>query len=59
MDKTADELMKAAGESLVVCGSNSIADQAMVCAINQMLGNVGKTVDIESYSYQRRVTKVK
>ena len=54
IDKTADELIKAAGESLVVCGSNSIADQAMVCAINQMLGNVGKTVDIENYSYQRQ-----
>ncbi len=54
IDKTADELLKTPGECLVVCGSNNIADQAMVCAINQMLGNVGKTVDIEKYSYQRQ-----
>lgn len=54
IDKTADELLKAAGESLVVCGSNNIADQAMVIAINEMLGNVGKSVNIENYSYQRQ-----
>ncbi|HJW29832.1 MAG TPA: molybdopterin-dependent oxidoreductase, partial [Saprospiraceae bacterium] len=54
IDKTADEMLKAPGQSLLVSGSNNIADQAMVCAINQMLGNVGTTLDVENYSYQRQ-----
>ncbi|MEO6131199.1 MAG: 4Fe-4S dicluster domain-containing protein, partial [Saprospiraceae bacterium] len=54
IDKTADELMKSPGESLVICGTNSIADQALVCAINHMLGNEGSTVNLEQYSYQRQ-----
>ena len=54
IDKTADEMLKAPGESLLVCGTNSIAEQALVCAINHLLGNTGKTVDIEQYSYQRQ-----
>ena len=53
-DKTADELLKATGESLLVCGSNSIADQGLVCAINHLLGNEGTTVDLQQYSYQRQ-----
>lgn len=54
IDKTADELLKATGESLLVCGSNNIADQSLVCAINHLLGNEGKTVDLENYSLQRQ-----
>ncbi len=54
IDKTADELLKAAGECLLVCGSNNIADQSLVCAINHLLGNEGKTVDLEHYSMQRQ-----
>ena len=54
IDKTADELLKAPGESLLVCGSNNIADQSVVCAINHLLGNEGKTVDLENYSLQRQ-----
>jgi Fe-S-cluster-containing dehydrogenase component len=54
IDKVADELLKTNGESLVVCGTNNIADQAMVCAINHHLGNEGKTVDLNQYSYQRQ-----
>ncbi len=54
IDKTADELLMAAGESLLVCGTNSIADQALVCAINHLLGNEGKTVNLENYSLQRQ-----
>ncbi len=54
MDKTADELLKAPGESLVVCGTNNIAEQSLVCAINQLLGNTGSTVNLENYSYQRQ-----
>lgn len=54
IDKTADELLKAPGESLLVCGSNNIADQSLVCAINHLLGNEGKTIDLENYSLQRQ-----
>lgn len=54
IDKTSDELLKAPGESLLVCGSNNIADQSLVCAINHLLGNEGKTVDLENYSLQRQ-----
>lgn len=54
IDKVADELIKSAGESLVVCGTNNIADQALVCAINNRLGNEGKTVDLQHYSLQRQ-----
>ncbi len=54
IDKTADELLKTPGESLLVCGSNNIADQSLVCAINHLLGNDGKTVDLENYSLQRQ-----
>ncbi|MBK9104841.1 MAG: hypothetical protein IPL92_09775 [Saprospiraceae bacterium] len=54
IDKTADELLKAPGESLLVCGTNNIAEQALVCAINHLLGNEGKTVDLENYSMQRQ-----
>ncbi|MEP6795906.1 MAG: 4Fe-4S dicluster domain-containing protein [Saprospiraceae bacterium] len=54
IDKTADELLKLPGESLLVCGTNNIGDQALVCAINHLLGNEGSTVDIQQYSYQRQ-----
>ena len=54
IDKTADELLKAPGESLLVCGTNSVADQGIVCAINHLLGNEGSTVDLQQYSYQRQ-----
>src|SRR5687768_2131722 len=54
IDKVGDELLKSPGESLVVCGSNNIADQALVCAINHLLGNEGKTVDLQHTSMQRQ-----
>jgi len=54
IDKTADELLKAPGESLIVCGTNNIAEQSLVCAINHLLGNEGTTVNLEQYSMQRQ-----
>ena len=54
IDNTAAELLKAPGESLLVCGTNSLADQAMVCAINHLLGNEGKTIDLNHVSMQRQ-----
>jgi molybdopterin-containing oxidoreductase family iron-sulfur binding subunit len=54
IDKVADELLKAQGESLLVCGTNNIGDQSLVCAINHLLGNEGRTVDLEKHSLQRQ-----
>jgi MoCo/4Fe-4S cofactor protein with predicted Tat translocation signal len=47
---TAKELFAAKGESLVVSGSNSVDNQALVQAINSLLGNIGKTVDLDNYT---------
>ncbi|MCF7805160.1 MAG: TAT-variant-translocated molybdopterin oxidoreductase, partial [Candidatus Marinimicrobia bacterium] len=42
------------GESLVVSGSNDVSVQKAVAFINEVLGNVGTTVDIANPSYQKR-----
>jgi MoCo/4Fe-4S cofactor protein with predicted Tat translocation signal len=38
------------GESIVVCGSNDKNVQVIVNAINNQLGNYGKTIDLDRYS---------
>jgi MoCo/4Fe-4S cofactor protein with predicted Tat translocation signal len=45
IDKCAKDLVAAKGNGLVVSGSNSIAVQTLVNAINSLLGNVGSTID--------------
>jgi len=52
-DELADRLWLAAGRSLVVCGSQHLADQVATRRINQLLGNYGSTVDTEQPSQQR------
>ncbi len=42
----ADDLKKASGKSLVVCGTNNEAEQMLVLAINNALGNIGNTMDM-------------
>ena len=49
--KAAKELAENKGKSLVVCGLNDINVQLVVNAINQLLGNYGKTIDVENPSY--------
>jgi molybdopterin-containing oxidoreductase family iron-sulfur binding subunit len=44
------ELSSAKGKSLVICDSNDKAVQIMVNAINDMLGNYGKTIDMRQPS---------
>lgn len=44
LDRLANELRAAAGASLVLCGSDDIAAQCLANAINEALGNYGKTV---------------
>src|ERR1019366_587643 len=49
--KAAKDLTDKKGKSLVVCGSNDINVQLVVNAINQLLGNYGKTIVLETSSY--------
>ncbi len=52
VQQTANELLKLHGESLVISGSNDIDAQCVVNAINQALGNYGKTLDLNATSQQ-------
>ncbi|MEQ9443471.1 MAG: TAT-variant-translocated molybdopterin oxidoreductase [Cyclobacteriaceae bacterium] len=54
LEKAAADLLKARGKSLVVSGSNDPAVQGMVNAINSLLDNYGKTVDISRPAYYRK-----
>jgi molybdopterin-containing oxidoreductase family iron-sulfur binding subunit len=53
LDEVAKQLWAHKGESLVVSGANDVAVQLVVHALNRMLGNLGKTVDINRPSQQR------
>ncbi|MBV8388953.1 MAG: TAT-variant-translocated molybdopterin oxidoreductase [Mucilaginibacter sp.] len=48
----AAELKAAKGKALVVCGSNDVASQVLVNAINAQLGSYGTTIDLDNYSNQ-------
>ena len=50
----AEQLMANKGASVVLCGSNDKNIQNLVVAINQMLGNYGKTIHIDKPSFQRQ-----
>ncbi|MEO6037097.1 MAG: 4Fe-4S ferredoxin, partial [Saprospiraceae bacterium] len=52
--KMATDLINARGRSLVVSGSNNIAEQILVNKINDLLGNLNNTVDFSAPSYQRQ-----
>ncbi|MDH5398625.1 MAG: TAT-variant-translocated molybdopterin oxidoreductase [Cyclobacteriaceae bacterium] len=54
IDRAANDLWAARGKSLVVSGSNDPAVQVMVNAINDLLGNYGKTIDIEKHANYRQ-----
>ncbi|MGY2131710.1 TAT-variant-translocated molybdopterin oxidoreductase [Hymenobacter sp. HD11105] len=54
LKKAAAELKANRGSSLVVSGSNDVAVQTLVAAINQALGNVGTTVDVANPSLLRQ-----
>ena len=45
-------MQAAKGKALVVCGSNDVAKQVMVNAINSLLGSYGTTIDLDNYSNQ-------
>ncbi|QJD95668.1 TAT-variant-translocated molybdopterin oxidoreductase [Mucilaginibacter robiniae] len=48
----AKELLNAKGRALVVSGSNDVATQVLVNAINSLLGSYGTTIDLDNPSYQ-------
>jgi molybdopterin-containing oxidoreductase family iron-sulfur binding subunit len=48
----AKELAAAKGKALVVAGSNDIATQILVNAINSLLGSYGATIDLDNPSHQ-------
>lgn len=54
IDSVAAELLKTGAESLVVCGTNNIGEQALVCGINHLLGATSATVDLNQYALQRQ-----
>ncbi len=53
-NETAQDLWKHRGESLVVSGSNHVDVQIVVNAMNALLGNIGKTVDLDNVSLQKQ-----
>lgn len=50
IDAVVKDLKATAGESIVICGSNDKNVQILVNAINNLLGNYGKTVDLNRHS---------
>ncbi len=46
------ELLAAKGKALVVAGSNDVATQVLVNAVNSLLGSYGKTIDLDNASNQ-------
>ena len=53
LNSVADELWRHCGESLVVSGCNDVAIQLVVHTLNRLLGNVGRTLDLDRPSLQR------
>ena len=53
LDAVAEELWKHRGESLIVAGVNDVYVQIVVLALNNLLKNIGTTVDVEHPSFQR------
>ncbi len=54
LDELADRLWHARGTSVVLCDSQDVSVQVLVNFINDLLGNYGKTLDIERPSRQRQ-----
>ena len=54
LDALADRLRQHRGESLVVCGVPDVAVQTIVARLNQVLGNIGRTLELSPCSFQRQ-----
>jgi molybdopterin-containing oxidoreductase family iron-sulfur binding subunit len=56
VEETAQELLKHKGEALVVCGTNNVAHQVIVNAINHLLDAYGNTIDLDYPLMTRQAT---
>ncbi|MCB0631569.1 MAG: TAT-variant-translocated molybdopterin oxidoreductase, partial [Lewinella sp.] len=54
LERVAEALWANRGSSLVVSGSNNQGEQILINAINNMLGNYGSTIDLNTPSMQRQ-----
>jgi len=54
LEKLAAKVKAASGKVLVVSGSNNVAEQVVVNAINEMLGSYGSTITFDRASNQRQ-----
>jgi molybdopterin-containing oxidoreductase family iron-sulfur binding subunit len=54
LDRLAERLWQARGGSLVVCGSQDVAEQLLCNLLNHLLDNYGATLDVARPSYQRQ-----
>lgn len=54
LQSVARELMNARGRALVVCGTNDVAHQSVVNAINTALGAYGTIIDTNTENYLRQ-----
>lgn len=54
LEQVANELWNNRGKSLVVAGTNDVAVQSVINAINELLGNFGSTIDINTPAYYRK-----
>jgi molybdopterin-containing oxidoreductase family iron-sulfur binding subunit len=54
LDRLAERLWRKRGRSLVVCGSQDIAEQLLCNLLNRLLDNYGATLDVARPSYQRQ-----
>jgi molybdopterin-containing oxidoreductase family iron-sulfur binding subunit len=54
LTELATRLWKARGKSVILSGSQDIASQVLVNYLNDLLGNYGKTVDIQTPSWQKQ-----
>ncbi len=54
LDRVATKLKAAGSKSLIVSASNNMAAQLMVNQMNDILGNLGTTLDMNTPSYQKQ-----
>ena len=54
LTKVAEQLKANAGKSLIVSASNNVAEQMMVNAMNQSLGNYGTTINSANSNYSKQ-----
>lgn len=54
LDKMAEELAASGGKAVVLCGSNNVATQTIVTALNKMIGAYGKTININQADFRKQ-----